>query len=541
MWMRQFKIGSRLVAAFGLLAFVLVFQGLMALKSMSGIRDTAEELEGNTIPSLANLSEINLNVMRARVFTFRLLLAETDSDRDQAEQTLHQIREYILTAEKKYEPLISMPEERKVYQEFIESLRVYSTQQDDMIAKLHAGNKAEAKRIVDELMIAHADKMTKQLITLGEINMAFAKEQSEESEAAYSSSKILIFSVIGISLLAALFIAVSMTRSIVQPLEQAVRLSATVAAGDLTQTINAQGNDEVALMLQALANMQKNLRDTLTHIANSSNQLASASEELNSVTEDASRGITQQNDEIQQAATAITEMSSAVDEVAHTALQTSEASTASARSAELGKQQVEQTVTAIVDMNQDVAQSAQVVQTLALQAQDIGKVLDVIRAIAEQTNLLALNAAIEAARAGDAGRGFAVVADEVRALAHRTQLSTREIEEMINKIQQGTGTAVQSMQHSGQKAEQALAVARQAGEALNTIYSQISRMSDSNLVIASAAEEQAKVAREIDRNIVNISDLAQQSATGANQTSAAAHELSRLAVDLNSLLTRFKV
>ena len=541
MWMRQYKIGARLIAAFGLLSAVLIFQGLMSLQSMSTLRHTAHELEGNTIPSLASLSEINLSVMRARVYTFRLLLAETEAERSQAEQTLMQIRQSIQSAEKHYEPLISMAEERQVYEEFNRSLQQYLQGQDNMLAKLRSGDKVEAKRIVDEVMIVDADKMTKLLIKLGEVNTAYADEQSELAKQEYSSSQTLIYSIIVLSLIIALFIAISMTRSIVQPLEQAVRLSGTVASGDLTQAIDTQGQDEISQLMQALANMQKNLRDTLSHIANSSNQLASASEELNSVTEDASRGISQQNDEIQQAATAITEMSSAVDEVAHTALQTSEASTASARSAELGRTQVEQTVTAIVDMNQDVAQSAQVVQTLALQAQDIGKVLDVIRAIAEQTNLLALNAAIEAARAGDAGRGFAVVADEVRALAHRTQLSTREIEDMINKIQQGTGSAVQSMQHSGQKAEQALAVARQAGDALNTIYSQISRMSDSNLVIASAAEEQAKVAREIDRNIVNISDLAQQSAAGAHQTSAAAHELSRLAVDLNSLLTRFKV
>lgn len=541
MWMRQYKIGARLIAAFGLLSAVLIFQGLMSLQSMSTLRHTAHELEGNTIPSLASLSEINLSVMRARVFTFRLLLAETEVERSQAEQTLMQIRQSIQSAEKHYEPLISMAEERQVYEEFNRSLQQYLQGQDNMLAKLRSGDKVEAKRIVDEVMSVDADKMTKLLIKLSEVNIAYADEQTELAKQEYSSSQTLIYAIIVLSLIIALFIAISMTRSIVQPLEQAVRISGIVAGGDLTQAINTQGQDEISQLLQALANMQKNLRDTLSHIANSSSQLASASEELNSVTEDASRGISQQNDEIQQAATAITEMSSAVDEVAHTALQTSEASTASARSAELGRTQVEQTVTAIVDMNQDVAQSAQVVQTLALQAQDIGKVLDVIRAIAEQTNLLALNAAIEAARAGDAGRGFAVVADEVRALAHRTQLSTREIEDMINKIQQGTGTAVQSMQHSGQKAEQALAVARQAGDALNTIYSQISRMSDSNLVIASAAEEQAKVAREIDRNIINISDLAQQSAAGAHQTSAAAHELSRLAVDLNSLLTRFKV
>ncbi|MGA6108399.1 methyl-accepting chemotaxis protein [Pseudomonas solani] len=287
--------------------------------------------------------------------------------------------------------------------------------------------------------------------------------------------------------------------------------------------------------------MQQSLKTTIEQIARSSDQLASAAEELNAVTEDSSRGLHQQNQEIEQAATAVNEMTTAVDEVARNAVATSEASRESDRTARGGQDQVNRTVDSISDLARDVGQTSSQVEELAGKVQGISKVLDVIRAIAEQTNLLALNAAIEAARAGDAGRGFAVVADEVRALAHRTQQSTQEIEQMIGGIQQGTNQAVDAMQNSSQRARATLEMARAAGQALDTITEAISHISERNLVIASASEEQAQVAREVDRNLVNIRDLAQQTAAGAHQTSSASQELSRLAIDLNGLVARFRV
>ena len=285
--------------------------------------------------------------------------------------------------------------------------------------------------------------------------------------------------------------------------------------------------------------VRTSLRRTIGEIASSSSQLAAATEELNNVAIDSTRNLQRQNDEIQQAATAVTEMSAAVDEVARNASSTSEASNKSSRLAKEGRERVLQTVTAIQAMTHEVTKTSGLIEGLAEQSQGIGKVLDVIRAIAEQTNLLALNAAIEAARAGEAGRGFAVVADEVRALAHRTQVSTQEIEQMISKIQEGSHTAVVSMRDSASHTKNTLSIAQEAGVTLDEISENSATISDRNLLIASASEEQAAVAREVDRNIINISDLSTQSAAGANQTSASANELARLATSLNGLVTRF--
>jgi methyl-accepting chemotaxis protein len=324
-------------------------------------------------------------------------------------------------------------------------------------------------------------------------------------------------------------------------LTKAVRAAEEIAGGDLTKAIEVEGSDEPARLLGALSVMQQNLRKTIEMISGSATQLASAAEELSAVTEESSRGLQQQNNEIEQAATAVNEMTAAVEEVARNAVSTSVASQQSNTTASQGRDKVVETVKAIQVMTLDVQTTSDLVEGLAEQGRDIGKVLDVIRSIAEQTNLLALNAAIEAARAGEAGRGFAVVADEVRALAHRTAQSTREIEQMVAGIQSGTGSAVQSMALNTSRTQTTLGLARAAGEALEQITEAISQINERNLVIASASEEQAQVSREVDRNLVNIRDLATQSAAGANQTSAASHELSRLAVDLKGMVSRFVI
>ncbi len=498
-------------------------------------------IEFNTIPSLENIADLNLNVMELRIFTLRTLIADDVADIASIKRELARLEQAVSRIRQQYEPLISLPGEQQLYQTFSQNYQGYLELKQQLLQLVEQQQFKEATALAHSKLATTADDMTKVLVSLTELNKKFATAQAKQSEEEYQQGWAYLIAVAFASVLFAAIAAMMISRSITKPVRHALELAESIASGDLTRQIEIQGQDEVAALATSLKTMQQQLHDTIALIANSSTQLASAAEELNSVTEDAARGVQQQNDEIQQAATAITEMSSAVDEVAKTAMATSEASEASARSTELGKLQVVQTVAAIAEIDQDVETSASLVSELALQSQDIGKVLDVIRAIAEQTNLLALNAAIEAARAGDAGRGFAVVADEVRALAHRTQLSTKEIETMVSKIRQGTGAAVQSMQHSKEKSAQALLQAHKAGEALEQIAREISRISDSNHIVASAAEEQSKVSREIDRNIINISGLATQTSAGASQTNAAAHALSNLAVDLNALVIRFVV
>ena len=282
--------------------------------------------------------------------------------------------------------------------------------------------------------------------------------------------------------------------------------------------------------------------ETWGHVlAGIAQQVAAAAEEMHAITEQTSQGIHRQNGEIQMAATAVNEMSAAVEEVARNANHTSDASREAEQSAETGRRQVSVTRDTIVQLTGKLEGTSQVISRLAQEALSIGQVLEVIRTIAEQTNLLALNAAIEAARAGDQGRGFAVVADEVRALAQRTQSSTQEIERMIGAIQNASQESVGAMQQSSEFASRSQALASEADQALQQIAERVGQINEMNLVIASAAEEQAQVAREVDRNLVAIRDIAEQSADGASQTSSASDELARLATDLNGMVQRFRL
>ncbi|WP_371850993.1 methyl-accepting chemotaxis protein [Pseudomonas sp. R36(2017)] len=287
--------------------------------------------------------------------------------------------------------------------------------------------------------------------------------------------------------------------------------------------------------------MQDTLRETLQGIQSSAIQLASAAEELHALSEGTAKGIHRQTEEMQLAATAVTEMSAAVDEVSDNASRTSNASSYAKELADEGKGQVVSTRQTIDKLTDQLEQTTNTVFRLAEEVSNIGKVSDVIGSIAEQTNLLALNAAIEAARAGEAGRGFSVVADEVRNLASRTQSSTQEIERMIVGIKNVTQEGVEEMQQSGEFAACSQKMVGEADLALTQILERITEINEMNIVIASAAEEQAAVAREADRNLIAIRDISEESSSGVEQTAIASEQLARLAISLNELISRFKI
>jgi len=541
MSLRNMNIAPRAFLGFALIGGLMLVLGIFALNQMSKIRGAGEDIASMSVPSIKSLDEFTQLTLRLRVLSYRLLV-NREPDVQQKTMDLFELRnQQIREAQKVYEPLIDDPEERAAYDKYVQLLAQYRQLEERMKTFSRNNQVDDLRKLLNSELLANSEEVNAALAKLLEINTRQIEKTDNTAGEQYSTSFNLVIALLVIATGLTLLFAWLLTNSITQPIANALNAAEGIAEGNLTRPIVVDGQDEAGRLLAAMAKMQDKLRDTLQRISGSATQLASAAEELNSVTDESARGLTQQNNEIEQAATAVNEMTSAVEEVARNAVSTSEASKNATTSAGDGRDLVQETVSAIERMSTDVQSTATLIGDLANESRDIGKVLDVIRGLADQTNLLALNAAIEAARAGEAGRGFAVVADEVRALAHRTQQSTSEIERMIGSIQSGTEHAVDSMRNSTERAESTLNIARGAGLSLDTINSAIVEINERNLVIASAAEEQAQVAREVDRNLVNIRDLSVQSATGASQTSAASSELSRLAVDLNTMVSRFSL
>ncbi|KAE9650846.1 methyl-accepting chemotaxis protein [Pseudomonas sp. PB105] len=539
------KISTKLLLSFLLCAVVTLGVGVLGIKGVVRLATALELTFSNNLVSVSTTSATLNGLVAHNRGLYRLMDASqgdvSQQDRDRVRQDITKELANSQAAYKTYRTTPLEDDERAAGDKLDQLWPTYISNSERIMSMLENNQLDQARaqlNTTNNEIFRQARDLIRVLI---DSNNRQIKEGSIAADDLRNSALTWMISGIVLAFIIAITIGVLITRLITRPIAQAVESAQRIARGDLTQAIVTERTDEAGQLLMALADMQGGLKSTLVEIANASDQLASAAEELSAVTEESSRGLTRQNDEIQQAATAVNQMTAAVDEVASNAVSTSEASRQATTEAEEGREQVAQAVSGMGSMVVEINDSTQSVADLAGQVREIGKVIDVIRGIADQTNLLALNAAIEAARAGEQGRGFAVVADEVRALAHRTQISTVDIEKMIGEVQVGADDAVAAMNKSLTWANNTQTLAQNAGEALERITSSVAKINERNLVIASASEEQAQVAREVDRNLLNIQDLSTQTAAGAHQTNASSQDLSRLATSFNLLVSKFQL
>ncbi|NWE12052.1 methyl-accepting chemotaxis protein [Pseudomonas yamanorum] len=360
-----------------------------------------------------------------------------------------------------------------------------------------------------------------------------------DTDTAHAKNLLLLATALALAF--GILAAWAITRQIVIPLSQTLKVAERVAAGDLSHNLISERRDELGQLQRSMQSMTVGLRELIGGISDGVTQIASAAEQLSAVTEQTSAGVNSQKVETDQVATAMNEMAATVQEVARNAEEASEAAVAADQQAREGDKVVGEAIAQIERLASEVGNSTEAMGHLKRESDKIGSVLDVIKSVAQQTNLLALNAAIEAARAGEAGRGFAVVADEVRSLAQRTQKSTEEIEELIVGLQSGTQQVATIMDNSRNLTDSSVELTRRAGNALENITRTVSTIQAMNQQIATAAEQQSAVAEEINRSVLNVRDVSEQTSAASEETAASSAELARLGIYLQTLVGRFKV
>lgn len=405
-----------------------------------------------------------------------------------------------------------------------------------------------------ENQLSARDNATKQLIRSGEIlteslnslnkasDMVKELTQNIKDEATenVSSTRVLIIGFAIIAIIVALGINFWVLQSIRMPLAEVLRVMEKVSGGDLREQVEVKSSDEIGKLSEGFNQLIQQLSGMLNEITSSSQQLSAAAEETSAISSQSHENINRQKEQTDMIATAMTEMTATVEEVASSAKNTSDEVSKADGDANEGQSIVQESIQSINGLSSKIQKAAEVIDKLDQYSTNIGSVLDVIRGIADQTNLLALNAAIEAARAGEQGRGFAVVADEVRSLASKTQESTSEIQEMIERLQSGTQEAVKVMKTSTAEAQNSVSETSKAGESLSKITQAVRVINDMSSHIASAANEQSTVSREMHENILHISQSADQTAQGASENLAASQEMASLAENLHKLVGRFR-
>ncbi|RWX55296.1 methyl-accepting chemotaxis protein [Photobacterium chitinilyticum] len=540
---KNLSVGKKIAVVFAAIALIIIAFGVFLMSELKLVREGTVNFTDSTLPSVLSVEALKYEVASNRTTQFFTLthrndVAEMKSTLQRTQRDSQRI-EGMLDS---YEATVASDHERQIFMRVSNAWGRYADAINVFESAVEINDFVKAEKVLintysqfNELMIA--------LDGLRDLNLDFVANNRTDMLASIARVITLTFSCIFGLLIFMAIMNVFLTRQICLPLNLVMTLSGEIASGNLTHYLKRDeiGNDELGMLADSCVKMQDNLRGLVEEIVAAVTQLSTAVEEVSAVSEQSSQGMKQQQDEITMVATAMDQMKATVADVASNTEVASVSATSANDEAKLGSKDVQQNIKSILQVSQEIENAGVLVDQLEKESTNISMVVDVIRGIAEQTNLLALNAAIEAARAGEQGRGFAVVADEVRTLAGRTQDSTSEIVAIIDKLQQSASEAKEATSGSCSMIQECVTQSYTTGETIQTIEQTVAQIADMSHQIASACSEQDSVTEELGRNIESIHQSSTEVAVGANQTAKASVELSQLAANLQSMMSRFRV
>jgi methyl-accepting chemotaxis protein len=561
---------------------IIVYKIQQDLQQLAAYKDRMIELAKDTMKNIPAqrlaVEKLNPAVQQLQSMISQMIISDYEEDnadgsRDELRQAIYDLRYYNVQIASELRTFLAFRSEvnvqnikiiMQVVQDKLKIIQnnkqLYTFEQDNLMKEFISINETYYKDLDEAASIHSTDRYrTDIFLVKTEIGPLSSKIESNlgrlveslkevitdtsnelQDEASDASNKVIMGMTIGI--LFGMIIAFLMSRMITLPINEAVDAMEDIAEGegDLTHRLNAKGTSEIAMMAQGFNHFTSKVQLLVSQVAKSVEKLSAVVDDVATIASQTQKDSLRQSQQTEQVATAVTEMSATIHEVAENANLAADSAKQADENAKLGQKIVVETVSSINSLAAEIETGADVINKLSKDAESIGSVLDVIKGIAEQTNLLALNAAIEAARAGEQGRGFAVVADEVRTLASRTRESTTEIESMIENLQVQAQAAVEVISQGQVKGHASVENASNAGKALNEITSSVAIITDMNIQIAVASEQQSAVSEEINQHVVNINNVANDNVGASNRLSVSSDELAALADELQQLVSQFK-
>ncbi|MFY0528042.1 methyl-accepting chemotaxis protein [Archangium gephyra] len=496
-WFHDLKIASKLLVAFLCLSALTLMLGVFAISQMEVMNVATDDVTDNWMPSLAYVSDVNTDTSDLLIAELQHVLSTDATQMAQYEREMRELEKTIEQGLARYEPIISLEEERRLFDAFSRDWKSYLQEHEKIIALSRSGQQEAARDLhyasARPVYVAANDRLEELVAVIQKAS----RKASDHSDATYALARGWILGAMGGSLLFGLLLSIFIARIISRPLNDAVVVADRIAEGDLTVRISSGGQDETGRLLTALQRMVQKLAQIIGEVREGASALASASAQVSSSSQSLSQGTSEQASSVEETTSSLEQMTASIGQNRDHGRQMEQMAVQGARDAEEGGRAVKETVEAMGS---------------------IAEKISIIEEIAYQTNLLALNAAIEAARAGEHGKGFAVVATEVRKLAERSRTAAKEI----------SGLATGSVK-----------VATRSGQLLEELVPSIRKTADLVQEVVAASAEQTSGVTQMNKAMQHVDHVTQRNASASEELASTAEELSSQAEALSQLVSFF--